>query len=270
MKRWKPLETLGIFVGLGLVFVTAFWHTSSLKVSKTNKVPEPGVQSAFQPLAATAMRTIGKTPGDAERRRFANFKLLDESNSGIGYIEACDSLIGLYEIVSDLNVAQTPPTIQENAAIEHRWNRLLAENRETRTMCDEVDLVASSFKGPKEAGERYILSLLFRIKKRFADDYLLSIHGQTDLSHKQFLPQKHRESGFMNWGFAPIPSTTKWKEESVSIAGESYLLLKRGCPQTMNIPYHIKIVFYSTQEDGRNSEWHGKRIDLGWHLWIDD
>jgi len=179
-------------------------------------------------------------------------------------IDECDNLIQLYERAVALRASGVPPDEAENKLIEKKWKDLLSKRKSIK-ICDEVDIVAFSYKKPTKPGERYLCSFLYRVKRDFTKDYLVSLMLYVDRAHLKYLPEAARTKGYDSWGWSPNPKTRDWKEKSAVFAGERYIFLRRGVVAA-EIPYHIKTGFYLNDESGKIRSIYGKQADLGWFV----
>jgi hypothetical protein len=201
---------------------------------------------------------------DAEEEIATQSAVTENEFDVIEEAQASSDLIELYSILDKVDLADGSLTLEQRSFIERRWEALLAESRGPYFMCSEADLVTASFKAPETQGNRYTLSMLFRLKSRFKKDRGLNMKGMVDSSHAQHLPELQKSAGFAQWGAEPTPPTTRWHEAAREVAGESYILINMGLVASP-IPYRITVSFYTNEDGPSKFGPYGNVVDLGWH-----
>ncbi len=177
-----------------------------------------------------------------------------------------NNLVDIYKKIKKGRQAGSSSSRKQERLLLNEWTTRLNKNKSTEyDMCDEVDLVAHTYRKSSKTKGRYDLEMLFRVKQDFDKDYLLNVLIYPNKSHVVFLPESNRKGGYGGWGFLPRPESTSWKEESISISDQSYYLVNRSI-KASDIPYRIKLFFYSNDQNGKYAGSHGNRIDLGWQL----
>ncbi|MHC4526836.1 MAG: hypothetical protein ACYS29_03090 [Planctomycetota bacterium] len=103
----------------------------------------------------------------------------------------------------------------------------------------------------KAPDEGYEFSFLFKVHKRFEEDFTIFLHGRPREEDVTLLPRRRQRHKFDNWDFYPRPATSTWPANEV-------VTITRTIP-AKPIPYKLSLGFY-TPKDRR----HGRRINLGW------
>ncbi len=176
----------------------------------------------------------------------------------------CKNLIELYRLLDKIKKSDSPITEADDNFIIAKWDNLLLQADASMPLCEEIDIVESTYKKNMQKSGRYTLSMLFRVKENLKKDYLMNVLLYPDKSHLEYLPKSNQKKGYAGWGFEPHPATSKWLDESISIGGKSYLLQNRAVGAA-DIPYQIKIFFNLTDENGKFSALYGNRVNLGWY-----
>jgi hypothetical protein len=214
----------------------------------------PAPAAAPEPAATTEAKS--ETPGKPE----------SASPAPAAAAVPPDELIKCYNDIVFIRSGKAPNVTPELVAdYEKKWATLLAKSPAPAPMCEEADLVASSFKKPEKEGDPTFLYVLFQVNKSFEKDLGLNIRGYVDVSHKQRLPERDRGNGFADLGYMPDLPTSQWEKKSVSIGEKSYVLIRRG-GEMAEIPYNFKIAFFTIEGKGKESKIvsHGEAADLGW------
>jgi hypothetical protein len=103
----------------------------------------------------------------------------------------------------------------------------------------------------KIGDEKYRLSLIFRVKNGFEQDWVIYFHGAVSDENIILLPEKSRQYGYANWDFRPRPATSAWpKNQSITITRDI---------SAKPIPYDFNLGFYTSQAGH-----HGREINIGW------
>jgi hypothetical protein len=264
-NRLSAVARQSLLLGMGIIFVTCGQgrqgETSSQSPPETippaQKVTEFEADEAQEEQTAEARKAQAVAP--------------EKPLSIRDKVDACADLIELYTLLREARTSESTLTSEEDAYINDKWTSLLDQGMKPLEMCDEADLVASSFEGPEKEGERHTISMLFRVKQAFEKDRGIDIQGYVDPSHRQYLEESHRDGGYAIWGYVPTPATSQWKGESLSIAGGSYILIHRGVVASEEtIPYNIKIAFFLNDDGATRFALLGERISLGWQVALGD
>ncbi len=235
-------------------------NSTTEPAQKEVAVTQPAPKAAEMPVekAVEKAPAVAKAPEPAPAPEEKTVKPVAE------LLASAENLIDVYGIVQESKDGERTLSDEERAAIDTKWTELLTAANSPLTMCDELDVVAFDFTRTGKKGYLHTLSLLFEVKSEFTKDYLISVMGKADASHVEQLPESSQKAGFAAWGFGPNPPTSSWKSEALTIAGKSYLLITRACPQSRDIPYEIQMILYWNDDDGRMVGRYGKQVNLGW------
>ena len=227
--------------------------TPSASPAPEAKAPEqkPAQETALQPPVAVAP---AQTPGQPVATATSEVAPEQKAAQGAG-----TQLVDLYRSVNEAQASKSKVSSEENAEIEKKWASLLEKSGQPFKMCDEADLVALSLRRPKKASDPHSISLLFRVNKAFKEDYHIIIEASIDPSHVKYLLENDRAVGYARWSLIPEPNTSQWKAKSLSIGGESYILILREMPAG-DIPYKINVTFITPDQSSKygvyaRSEW---------------
>ena len=259
MNRLGMVALLCVTLGVGILFAGCGQAPQDEKKAVTK------VETKAPAVTVTPVETPEKQAAPDVAKQPAKAVAQEETAAPVKKVEAQGDLIDLYQTISKARSSDSKPTPQEETAFEERWKSLLEKNGQPLTMCDEVSLVAGSFKKPEKDAIAFTkLFLLFRVTKAFDKDYPVAVEAYVDPSHvNRLIVESDRPLGYARWSIDPKPPTSKWKAESLSIGEGSYMLQVRDV-EAAQIPYKIRVAISS----GPDGQWAiiGKWAELPWML----